>query len=104
MIIQVNTDHHIDGNERLGAFLENKIADSLSRFSNQITRVEVHLADENGSKGGENDKRCTLEARLEGIEPLAVTEHADTVDKAVNGAINKLKSALDSVIGKLRAH
>jgi len=104
MTIQFNTDSNITGDEKLRAPLISLISEELSRFSHQITRVEVHLSDENGTKEGLNDKRCTIEARLEGMKPIAVTNHANTHEEAVEGAVNKLKTSLDSVIGRLRNH
>jgi ribosome-associated translation inhibitor RaiA len=104
MTIQFNTDSNITGDEKLRAPLISLISEELSRFSHQITRVEVHLSDENGPKEGLNDKRCTIEARLEGMKPIAVTNHANTHEEAVEGAVNKLKTSLDSVIGRLRNH
>jgi ribosome-associated translation inhibitor RaiA len=102
MKIQFNTDNNITGSEATRAPLEETIAKSLDRFSEQITRVEVHLNDVNSHKGGGNDKRCMLEARLEGMQPIAVTNNADTHHEAVKGAVDKLKAALDTVIGRLR--
>lgn len=87
MKIQLNTDKNIPGDERLENYLSSLIENELSRFNDQITRIEVHLADENGQKRGENDKRCMLEARLENRQPIAVTNHANTVEKAVNEAL-----------------
>ena len=78
--------------------------EELSRFSHQITRVEVHLSDENSDKEGLNDKRCMIEARLEGIKPIAVTNHANTHEQAVAGAVEKLKTSLDTILGRLRNH
>ncbi len=103
MKIQLNTDHNIEGNERLQAFLENKISNALSRFESYVTRVEVHLSDQNAGKSGPNDKRCLLEVRPEGREPLTVTANADTVENAVNNAIEKIKNVLDTEVGKLNA-
>ena len=40
------------------------ISEELSRFSQQITRVGVHLSDEDGNKDGLSDKRCMLEATV----------------------------------------
>jgi len=102
MIIQINSDYNISGNERLSAYLEKIISESLNRFDNQITRIEVYLADENGAKTGEDDKRCVLEARLEGMKPFAVTNHGNTIENAVKGAIDKLKSSLDTTLGRLK--
>jgi hypothetical protein len=42
----------------------------------------VHLADENSDKFGINDKRCLIEARPVNMQPVAVTNHADTTEKA----------------------
>jgi ribosome-associated translation inhibitor RaiA len=102
MKIQFNTDNNIKGTEELRGPLEERITTSLSRFSDRITRVEVHLNDENSHKNGQNDKRCMLEARLEGMQPISVTNNDATEDQAVKGAIDKLKAALDTVIGKSR--
>jgi ribosome-associated translation inhibitor RaiA len=104
MIIQFNTDNNISGSERLNNYFTTTLTESLSRFSNQITRLEVHLTDENSNKEGQNDKRCMLEARVEGLQPIAVTGHANEIEQAVKSAIDKLKSSLDTVIGRMRNH
>ena len=41
-------------------------ARKLERFEQRITHVEVHVADVNGAKGGDGDKRVSLEARVNG--------------------------------------
>ncbi|MDI1253305.1 HPF/RaiA family ribosome-associated protein [Thermomonas sp.] len=104
MQIQVNTDDHIEGHEALVARVEVAVASSLDRFSTHITRVEMHLSEENGDKSGENDKRCMMEARLEGRQPIAVTSHAATLDQAVASATNKLKRSLDDTLEQLLGH
>lgn len=102
MTIQFNTDNNIQGNEELTAPLTSLISAKLNRFSDKISRVEVHLSDENGSKEGQNDKRCLLEARMEGKKPIAVTNIANNHEQAVEGAIDKLKTSLDTIIGRER--
>ena len=102
MQIQVNTDKNIQGHEELVAQVESTVSKALSHFSNHITRVEVHLSDENGNKDGQNDKRCMIEARLEGRQPTAVTCEAATQTQAVAGAAERLKSSLDSTLGRLQ--
>jgi ribosome-associated translation inhibitor RaiA len=104
MTIQFNTDNNIKGSEELRKPLIAVISEELSRFSAQITRLEVHLSDEDGPKNGLNDKRCMLEARLEGRQPIAVTNHANDHEQAVSGAIDKLKTSLDTIFGRLRNH
>jgi len=104
MQIQINTDHNIKGHETLVVNLSSSIENELSRLSDHITRLEVHISDENGDKPGPNDKRCMMEARLEGREPIAVTDHAATLEQAVDGATHKLISMIDSILGRQRDH
>lgn len=102
MIIQLNTDNNLSIHEAFGTKLRDLISGDLQRFSEQITRLEVHLSDENGGKDGQKDKRCMIEARLEGRQPIAVTAIADTHEQSVAEAIDKLKASLDTVLGRLR--
>jgi len=104
MKIQLNTDVHIDGTEALAAQVSATVEQALERFGEQVTRVEVHLSDENGAKSGQQDQRCMLEARLEGRPPLAVTQHAATQEQAVHGAAQKLAHLVDSTLGRLHDH
>ena len=104
MQIQVNTDKNIEGNEELVAQVEATVSKSLSHLSAHITRVEVHLSDENADKSGQKDKRCMIEARLEGRQPTAVTCEAATLAQAVAGAADRLKSSLQSTLDQLHEH
>jgi hypothetical protein len=71
----------------------------LSRYQARLTRVEVHLSDVNGPRGG-RDCRCALEARPAGRQPVAVTSEAHTPDDAVKGAVEKMSSLLTTVFGR----
>lgn len=104
MTIQLNTDKNLNVHEPFGTKLDNLLSEELSRFSGHITRLEVHLSDENGNKDGINDKRCLLEARLEGRQPIAVSALANTYEFAVDSAIDKLKASLDTILGRIRSH
>lgn len=102
MHIQINTDHNIEGREALAAHVTGVVENALSRFSERITRVEVHISDQKSDKSGQNDKQCTMEARLEGRQPTAVTHHAANVNDAVHGAANKLKRMVESTLERLK--
>lgn len=104
MQIQVHTDDNIEGGQALSGQVEAAVEKALGRFSDQITRVEVHLGDENSEKGGQDDKRCMMEARLEGRPPTAVTNHAPTLALAIAGAADKLQKVIESTIGRLRGY
>ena len=105
MKIQINTDKNIPGHEAHAHSVETILEQVLARFSDQITRIEVHLSDENSAaKSGMVDKRCLLEVRLAGRQPVSVSEQAQTVDQAVKGATKKMASSLESELGKLDKH
>ena len=104
MKIQLNTDGNIEGNERLADHVTGVVEDTLGRFAERVTRVEVHLSDENGPKSGPDAKRCMMEARLRGRQPIAVTHEAETLDQAIDGAADKLQRLLDSTLERLDAH
>ena len=105
MQIQINTDRNIEGREALAAQVSRVVESTLSRISDHITRVEVHLSDENSDKkGGDNNMRCLMEARLQGHQPVAVTHQAATLDQAVNGAADKLIRLIESALGRLHDH
>jgi len=104
MEVLFNTDKNIEGKERIESYFTDQIKESMERFENRVTRVEVHLSDENGNKSGVRDKKCVLEARPEGLKPLAVTSHEDTIEKAITSAIKKLNSSLKSLLGKIETH
>ena len=104
MKIQINTNSSIKGDQRLEEIAEGIVTNSLERFREDITRVEVHLRDVNRQKGGDDDKKCTMEARIEGQKPTAVTHNAGSVEEALSGAADKLQRALSSTLGKLKDH
>ncbi|MDQ3001129.1 MAG: HPF/RaiA family ribosome-associated protein [Fibrobacterota bacterium] len=102
MIIQVNTDSSISGRESLGDSIRDTVEGALSHVSGNITRVEVHLSDENGKKSGGDDIKCVMEARLEGRTPVAVTHHATNLGQSVVGAADKLNRLIQNSLRKLR--
>ena len=104
MTIQINTDKTISGEKRSIDFFTSQIAEALQRFESHITRIEVHLKDENGKKDGFNDVSCLIEARLEGRQPIAITNQANTIDLAVSGAIDKIKTAMETILGRIQKH
>jgi ribosomal subunit interface protein len=101
MQIQINSDHHITGSPELAAHVQALVRDTLERYSDRITRVEVHLNDLNSGVKGGTDKRCMMEARLGGLGPVAANHEAETLDLAISGAMEKLERAIEHKLGKL---
>ena len=103
MLIQFHSDNHIAADDQLTGRYQELIERAMKRFGDRVSRIIVSFADENGQKDGQFDKRCMMEARLDGLAPVAVSAHAETLDQAVRDAIEKLKSAAGSVVEKQRA-
>lgn len=101
MQIQVNTDDNIHGRDSLVAKVQAEVLQVLGRFAAQVTRIEVHLSDENAAKPGTSDKRCLMEARPTGQKPVAVTHEAATLAAAYGGAAKKMRALLATQLGKL---
>jgi ribosome-associated translation inhibitor RaiA len=102
MNVQVETDSNVHGSEALKERATIMIESALQHHGDQITRVEVHLADENSrAKSGKRDKRCVIEARPAGLPPVAARHTADTVEAALTGAIEKLQRVLERSLGRL---
>ena len=98
MLIQVTTDSSIPQNGRLTQEVESAVRDTMQRFERQVTRVVVHLSDVDGDvRSGPDDKRCRLEVRIAGHEPITVSHYASSVEQCVSGATGKLSRSLDRV-------
>lgn len=104
MQIQINTDKNIEGREDLGVHVKRVVERALTRVNDRLTRIEVHLSDQNGDKSGQNDKRCTMEARIAGHRPIAVAHTAPTLNYAIDGAADKLKRSIESNLEKQQNH
>lgn len=100
MQILLNTDTHVDGRHGMAQYLESLAKDELHRFGDRLTRVEAHVTDSNHVKTHPDEIHCTLEARLNGQEPVVVKDHANNAHQAINGAMSKLKRALTTVVDK----
>ncbi len=102
MLVHVSTNNHLAGESQLADKVAENVKDKLKRFEGQITRIEVFIHDDNAEKSGAADKRCIMEARVAGIDPIAVSHQAPEVSDAVKGSIDKLMKSLDRTLEKLR--
>ena len=102
MQVQVHTNDNIQGGESLARWIQDETTTRLARFRENITRVEVFLTDVDAGKSGVNDKRCRLEARPAGHQPITVTADADKVPSAYSSAVEKLIRALDADLGRIK--
>jgi ribosome-associated translation inhibitor RaiA len=101
MQVQIHTDNHIEGTDAMAQWASSAVKTALERFAGQITRVEVHLSDENaGKKNTAESIQCTMEARLEGYQPLALKHLGANLNQAIEGAAEKMGRLIDSTLGR----
>ena len=102
MQVFIQTDRHIALTEKQRERFEQDLAKAMGHFDARLTRIEAHLSDVNSARGGDNDKRCLIEARPSGRQPLAVNAEAEKIADAVHGSLEKLHRALETEIAKMR--
>ncbi|MCA9216166.1 MAG: HPF/RaiA family ribosome-associated protein [Planctomycetales bacterium] len=95
MKVLVKTDGHIKGSAKFTHHVETVVQNALHRFGDRITRVEVYFSDQNsGEKFGDDDKRCVMEARPAGLQPITVSHQGASVEQALDGATDTLQKTL----------
>jgi len=105
MQININTGNHIEGSDRRESYFTDVLKEKLKRFDDHITSLEIHISDQNAKdRSGAAEIRCNMEARANGVKPLAVSCSADTIEKAIAGATDKMKHLLEHTFDKLRTH
>ncbi len=95
MKVRIDHDDHVRASQERSGEIEQLVHAHLGRFGELITSVQVHLSDENGPRVTPGDRRCLMEARLAGREPIVVRHRADSVKQAVSGAASRLERAID---------
>ena len=98
MDIQINTDSNVEGGEKFLTYVSGVVQQAFSRFSDQLSHVDIHFSDQNNSKEGFMDKRCLMEVRIKGRKSAVVTNDADSVDEALNGATEKMQHSLEHTL------
>ena len=101
MHILLHSDSNTDGGHLMADHLQNVVQDAMARFAERVTRVEAHLSDVNSlAKSGDDDIHCTLEARLVGLDAIVVKHHAGNAHQAIEGAVRKLRRAVETELAK----
>jgi len=102
MIVQVNAGD-IESSNALRHHTHDAIESALKHVADKVTRVEVHLRDDNANKSAADDKRVTMEARIAGQQPLAVDHASDDLYAAIREAAGKLGRAVKTKLDKIAA-
>jgi hypothetical protein len=99
MIFQFNSDNRIPADATAADRVEAIVRGRLGHVSDRLSRVEVHVGDVNGPRGGD-DIKCAVELRPNGMKPISATDEAASVEAAVASATDKALSAYDRLVGK----
>ena len=102
MKIQINTNNIIEGNNRLEEYYKEELEKSYGHYETKITRIEAHFGEQTDKKFAHENNRCLLEFRLEKLDPIAVTAHADSTEKAFRDAVHKGTKLLITTFEKQR--
>ena len=104
MTIQINTDKNIEGSQNMETYYKDSLEHGLKNFSQYITRLEVHVSDQNADKEGADDIQVRIEARVRGKEPVLVEARAANQEAALQGAIDKIQGVMRKIKDKLTEH
>jgi ribosomal subunit interface protein len=102
MQIQINPGD-VPTSDAIDQHIRDEVEKAMRLISHQVTRVEVHLHDENAQKGG-LDKRCVMEARLAGLKPIAVQDEGNDLYLTIKQAAEKLQRAVRNRLDRHEAH
>lgn len=103
MQIQVNAAD-IHSSPAIQQRVEEEVTAALDDWENRITRVEVHLHDEDGPKHSDDDKRCVMEVRLAGLDPMVVEHSSGDMYGSIQQAASKLRKVVKRAIDRRRDH
>jgi len=91
----------------LRSHVERRLQFALSRFQDRLARINVHLSDVNGPRGGV-DKLCQLRLCVQGLPQIVVKDtEADlyiAVDRAAERAGRLLRCQLRRARGDFDTH
>lgn len=100
MKVLLNTGRHVEAGPELRQQVQDAVDAGLERFSDRLTRVEVHISDQNADRSGSSDLRCAMQARPSGRLPVGVSHDAATAVEACSGAVEKLVNLLSTAFGR----
>lgn len=103
MLLQINFGD-VEHSAAIEDWAEERVRKQLGYLSERLTRVEVHLRDDNSAaKSSNDDKRCVMEARIAGRRPLAVDHSGGDMYKVIDETAGKLARAVKTDIERSKA-
>lgn len=94
MLVQINFGD-VQHSAAIESWTKERVQAQLGHLAENLTRVEVHLRDDNSpAKSSPDDKRCMMEGRIAGRRPLAVEQTGGDLYKVIDEAAGKLSRAV----------
>lgn len=87
--------------DALRRHVERRLHFDLARFQPLVRKIEVHLSDVNGPRGG-NDKRCQVRVRLSAHPDVVVEDTEADLYHAVGRALGRSARAVARRLGRAR--
>ena len=103
MQIQINYGS-LSRSDALTEHVQKQVEHAMRHYVDRFTRIEVHLHDDNAAKSGPNDKRCVIEARPSGANPLVVESTGSDAYATATEASKKLERAARHWVERHRSH
>lgn len=103
MQLEIESEN-LDVTDALEQYARDKLGKIEKRWDDRITRIRVFIEDTNSTTKGGNDKHCTMEARVTGIDPVVAKTTADEAYAAIKTTVDKLSRALEHELESRRAH
>ena len=94
--------HNIDHPRAVCAHAARRLDTAVRRFQGRILTAQVHISDQNGSRGGV-DKRCLIQLQGHALHLIVEGTGADTFS-AVDDAFDRLGRSVRRALDKERAH
>lgn len=88
--------------ERAREHIGRRLDFALDRFSERIDRITVFVTDQNGPRGGP-DQRCRLVVHVPGARPVVVDATEPALTSAIDRAAHRASHALVSRIDRRRS-
>lgn len=86
-------------NPRLTDYVEHRLELAVGRHTPRIAKVQVHIVDENGGKGGQ-DITCTMDANIIPRGRLHVRATECTVREAIDKAAHRLTATVSKLVSR----
>lgn len=100
MHLDINSNSSIKVSLEEDNLIKDMLRVNFERYKDSINRISVHLSDMKKSGPDSNNKKCLIEARVNGRKNIVVHSTENNLMKSISFSIEKLKHSLIHEIDK----